>query len=62
LQQLCEQRERQGNRSAPIAEARALLQVPPEVSQSMTEFTRDPRPLLQHRDRLARMIVLLKRP
>jgi hypothetical protein len=62
LQRLCESRERQGNRSAPIAEARALLQVPPQISQSMTEFTRDPRPLLQHRDRLARMIVLLKRP
>ena len=61
LQRLCEQRERQGDRSAQLDQARALLQVPPEVSKSMTEFTRDPRPLLQHRDRLARMIERLKR-
>jgi len=27
----------------------------------MTEFTRDPRPLLRHRDRLARMIERLSR-
>jgi len=60
LQRLCEQRERQGDRSAQLNRARALLQVPPEVSKSMTEFTFDPRPLLQHRDRLARMISALK--
>lgn len=56
LQRLCEQREQQGDKSALIAQARAMLQVPPEVSKNLTEFTRDPRPLLRHRDRIARMI------
>ncbi len=43
-----------------INEARTLLQVPPDVSRSLTEFSYDPRPLLRHRDRLARMIEQLQ--
>lgn len=64
LQRLCDQyldkpspvssALKRGNRLRE--QARELMQVPPEVSKSMTEFTRDPRPLLQHRDRIARMI------
>ncbi|MBT4499804.1 MAG: hypothetical protein HOC74_18900, partial [Gemmatimonadetes bacterium] len=33
-----------------------LLQVPPIVTESMTEFTRDPAPLEAHRHALARAI------
>ncbi|MCS7066443.1 MAG: DUF4091 domain-containing protein, partial [Fimbriimonadales bacterium] len=50
-----------GGTSRLAEQARELLQVPPEVSKSMTEFTRDPRPLLQHRERVARMIERLGR-
>lgn len=39
-----------------VQEARELLKVPADVSQDLTHFTTDPRPLLQHRDRIARMI------
>ncbi len=66
LQQLCERYSKQpaptGSPSKRVLEeARALLQVPPEISKSMTEFTRDPRPILRHRDRLARMIERLSK-
>ncbi len=44
-----------------LAEARALLVVPANVSRDLTHFTTDPRPLLEHRDRLARMIERLQR-
>ncbi len=44
-----------------LREAEALLEVPPDVSRDLTHFTTDPRPLLQHRDRIARMIERLKR-
>ena len=62
LQRLCEKAEQNPTvpRSA-IQNARALLQVPPEISKSMTEFTYDPRPMLQHRARLARAIEQLQR-
>lgn len=43
-----------------LAEAKALLAVPEEVSKDLTHFTPDPRPLLEHRDRLARMIERLR--
>jgi hypothetical protein len=39
-----------------VNEARQLLLVPAEVSRDLTHFTTDPRPLLAHRDRVARMI------
>jgi len=44
-----------------VREAKALLVVPPEVSRDLTHFTTDPRPLLEHRDRVARMIERLAR-
>ena len=43
-----------------VKSARALLQVPPEVSKDLTHFTTDPRVLLAHRDRVARMIEKLQ--
>jgi hypothetical protein len=44
-----------------VQEARALLKVPAEVSQDLKHFTTDPRLLLQHRERIARMIERLQR-
>jgi hypothetical protein len=41
-------------------QARELLQVPNGVSQDLTHFTTDPRVMLDHRDRVARMIELLQ--
>ena len=37
-----------------------LLKVPNEVSQDLTHFTTDPRVMLAHRDRVARMIERLQ--
>ena len=45
---------------ALVAEARRLLEVPAAVSRDLTHFTTDPRSLLAHRDRLARMIERLQ--
>jgi len=36
------------------------LVVPSDVSTDLTHFTADPRPLLAHRDRIARMIEQLQ--
>ena len=41
-------------------QARELLKVPSEVSQDLTHFTTDPRLMLAHRDRVARMIERLQ--
>lgn len=46
--------------AALVKQARALLQVPPEVSRDLTHFTTDPRPLLLHRERIAAVIEQLK--
>jgi hypothetical protein len=39
-----------------LAPARDLLKVPPAISTDLTHFNVDPRPLLQHRERIARML------
>lgn len=39
----------------------ALLEVPPEISRSMTDFARDPAPLEQRRDAIARALEELNR-
>lgn len=44
-----------------VPEARALLQVPADISQDLTHFTTDPRLMLQHRERVARMIEKLSK-
>ncbi len=44
-----------------VKEARALLQVPEGISKDTTQFTTDPRPMLEHRNRIARMIERLQR-
>lgn len=48
--------EQTDERAALLAEAKRLLAVPDAVSRDLTHFTTDPRPLLEHRDKLARMI------
>lgn len=45
--------------SALTKEARALLTVPPVLSTDLTHFTTDPRELLAHRERIARMLARL---
>jgi Glycoside hydrolase 123, catalytic domain len=44
-----------------IQTARQLLVVPANISKDLTHFTSDPRLLLAHRDRMARMIERLRR-
>jgi hypothetical protein len=56
LQQEVERSGTVGANSSLLSEARRLLTVPPEVSRDLTHFTTDPRPMLSHRDRIARMI------
>ncbi len=56
LQQALERvRSAQGDTDL-VKQARQLLSVPAEVSRDLTHFTTDPRPLLEHRERVARMI------
>lgn len=44
----------------PPAEFSRLLEVPKEITTSMTEFTKDPAPIEKHRDEAARAIEQLK--
>jgi hypothetical protein len=43
-----------------LQQARRLLEVPEDISKDLTHFTTDPRPLLAHRDRIAKMIETLR--
>jgi len=43
-----------------VQEARGLLEVPESVSKDLTHFTTDPRPILAHRAKVARMIERLR--
>ena len=44
-----------------LKQARELLKVPGEVSKDTTHFTTDPRVMMEHRDRVARMIERLRK-
>ena len=44
-----------------LKQARELLKVPSEVSKDTTHFTTDPRVVMEHRDRVARMIERLRK-
>ena len=48
--------ERTKGESALLSEARKSLEVPPEISKDLTHFTDDPRLMLGHRDKIARLI------
>ena len=61
LKQGVERAAAAGVNSSLLGEARRLLVVPPEVSRDVTHFTTDPRAMLAHRDRIARMIEQLQR-
>ncbi|MCX7992581.1 MAG: DUF4091 domain-containing protein [Fimbriimonadales bacterium] len=61
LERLIQQAERKQADAALLNQARALLQPPDTVVKSMTGFTFDPRPLNEHRDKLAAMVVRLQR-
>lgn len=55
------QRLRESKAAHELArEAESLLSVPKEISADLTHFTTDPRPMLAHRDRMARMIERLQ--
>lgn len=56
LQQQIKRAQDRPEAAGLVAEARALLRVPAEVSRDLTHFTTDPRSMLAHRERLARMI------
>jgi len=60
LQQAIAQEHARGRETALVKEARALLAVPSDISKDLTHFTTDPRPLLEHRARVARMIERLQ--
>lgn len=49
-----------GRQTKLVQEASALLTIPPAISQDTRNFTTDPRVLLKHRDRVARMLEQLK--
>ena len=56
LQQAIERVHTQRGENDLVKEARTLLAVPAEISKDLTHFTTDPRPMLEHRDHVARMI------
>lgn len=60
LDQEVKRLEAAGADAALVAAARALLVVPDNVSKDLTHFTTDPRPLLEHREKVARMIERLR--
>lgn len=53
-------REAEGGSAEALARAKSLLTVPPEISKGLTQFTVDPKPILEHRDKVARAIVELR--
>ncbi|MCX7007425.1 MAG: DUF4091 domain-containing protein, partial [Kiritimatiellaeota bacterium] len=58
------QRALETNKNLPKEKRRAyeaLLEVPPEISRSMTDFARNPAPIEQRRDALARALAELNR-
>ena len=61
LDQAVRKAEKAGTHRELLAEARGLLKVPEEISKDLTHFTTDPRLLLAHRDKVARMIERLQR-
>ena len=60
LRQAIEYERARRGESDLMKQARTLLAVPPDVSRDLTHFTTDPRPMLDHRDRVARMLVRLQ--
>ncbi|MBL9127031.1 MAG: DUF4091 domain-containing protein [Verrucomicrobiales bacterium] len=62
LRRELERLEKSGSVPRSPEDPRSLLIVPPELSRDLVRFTTDPRPLLEHRARVARAIVALRTP
>jgi len=60
LDQCIRRAQKTKGKSALLTKARELLKVPASVSQDLTHFTDDPRPILAHRARVAAMIERLQ--
>lgn len=60
LRDLVEKASDREDLKALVQAARALLQVPEEVTVSLTEFSQQPEPMYSHRARMANMIEQLK--
>ncbi len=60
LKHAIERAEQNGTQKELTRAARELLSIPEEISKDLTHFTTDPRLMLNHRDRVARMIEQLK--
>ena len=60
LKKLFEQKQAKIS-SAEKAAYKLLLEVPGEITKSMTEFTTDPAPIEKHREKIARAIQKLNK-
>jgi len=61
LQHETERLEKMSSHPLLVSEARSLLAVPSAISTDLTHFTTDPRPMMEHRDRIARLIERLEK-
>ena len=61
LEELTEELERSGKDEKLVEKNRVMLQVPPEVTKDLRNYTNDPLVLLKHRARLATQIVNTRR-
>jgi len=61
LRQAMQQELARAGETSVYRQARELLTVPNDLSQDLTHFTTDPRVILTHRDRVARLIERLQR-
>ena len=61
LRDLIRRVEEKDGKLAILRRARELLEVPQNVTASLTEFSKKPEPIYQHREKLARMIVELQK-
>jgi hypothetical protein len=53
LRDLVERAKARGEESEEVAKAEALLQIPDSITKSLTKFSLDPKPLYEHREKVA---------
>lgn len=61
LSKHCERIAKKQPNNSLIKRAQSLLTIPENISASLTKFTTDPRDILQHREKIARMIEQLQK-
>jgi hypothetical protein len=61
LRDLIRQVEEKNSKLSILRQARKLLDVPQDVTTSLTEFSKRPEPIYRHREKLARMIMELQK-